>query len=92
MVKKPKEGVVIDTAAPPPKNKKFDPNTELRSDLWETMSLNDLWLQKILMQQKIDFANNIGNSALKIQLERGMQVLQVLIEEKQTVSDTHLIL
>ena len=92
MVKKPKEGVVIDTAAPRPKDKKFDPNTELRSDMWGNMPLNDLWLQKILLQEKINFCNQIGNGNMKIQLERAMAFLQALIEEKQSVSDTHLIL
>ena len=91
MVKKPKEGVVIDTAAPP-QNKKFDPNTELRSDLWEDMPLNDLWLQKILLQEKIGFCSQIGNANMKIQMDRAMTVLQMIIEEKQTVSDTNIIL
>lgn len=68
-------------------DKTFDPNKHLRSDLWSKMSLNDLWLQKILLQQRIDFANQMGNIGLKEQMERGMKMLQVYIEEKSKSSE-----
>lgn len=60
----------------------FDPNTELRSDMWEQLSLQDLWLQKILLQQRINICNSTGKIEVRNQLERGMKFLQVHIDEK----------
>ena len=60
----------------------FDPNTELRSDMWDKLTLNELWLQKILLQQRIDFCNSIKKYELKQQMERGMKFLQVRIDEQ----------
>lgn len=64
------------------KKPSFDPNTELRSDLWENLSLNDLWLQKILLQQRINYCVSTGKIDIRKQMERGMKFLQVIIEEK----------
>lgn len=60
----------------------FDPDTELRSDMWEKLSLNDLWLQKILLQQRINYCISTGKIDMRKQMERGMAFLQALIDEK----------
>lgn len=60
----------------------FDPNTELRSDMWSKLSLNELWLQKILLQQRIDFCIQLKKYGMKKQMERSMAFLQALIDEK----------
>ena len=60
----------------------FDPNTELRSDFWDKLTLNELWLQKILLQQRIDFCNSRGKVDMRKQMERGMKFLEVRIQER----------
>lgn len=60
----------------------FDPNTDLRSDMWEQLSLQDLWLQKILLQQRINICISTGKVEVRKQLEKGMKFLQVYIDEK----------
>lgn len=87
---KVKEGTVLDLTEDniTVPDEKFNPETTLRADLWPKLSLNDLWLQKILLQQRINIANNIGNVGLKEQLERGMKFLQVHIDEKNKNIET----
>ena len=61
---------------------RFNPETELRSDLWRTLSLNDLWLQRILLNQRIATVQQLNNVGMAKQMLRGLQQLDVLIEEK----------
>lgn len=65
-----------------PLSDSFDVTKQVRSDKWDTMSLNDLWHQKILLQDKINYCSLIGQVAMIEQMERGMKLLHALIEEK----------
>ena len=60
----------------------FDPEKELRSDLWDKLTLNELWLQKILLQQRMDFCGSRGKVEMRKQMERGMKFLEVRIQER----------
>ena len=91
--KKPKEGVVIDTAQEEPKQiSRFNPEIHIRSDLLENMSLNDLLLQHSLMQKRLRGAGSIANIQMQQSIQRGIDVLLSLIEEKSVdVRDDNLI-
>lgn len=81
--KKPQTKPVIDTADYyTPLTDNFDVTKDLRADKWEQLSLNDLWHQKILLQDKINFCNSIDQIAMVEQMTKGMMRLQALIEEK----------
>ena len=92
--KKPKEGVVYDTNDyyKELKPTEFDPNTQLRADLWDQMSVNDLWLQHVIIQKRLLGARSIGNYPMEQQIQKGLDRLLLLIEEKSTdIKDNSLV-
>lgn len=81
--KKPIKKPDIDTSVYyKPLTDDFDPTTTLRADKWDTMGLQDLWHQKILLQEKINYCNSIGQMQMVQQMENGMKRLHARIEEK----------
>jgi len=60
----------------------FDPQKVLDSRYWTEMSITDLWHQKLLLQEKIDVAMQMGKLGMRQQLEKGMVNLMALIKMK----------
>ena len=78
-----KEGVIIDTAEEfeiTPKD--FNPEKHLRADMWDSLSVADLWSQRLLLQARINMAGNVGHKVIQQQLMQGMKRLELIIEEK----------
>ena len=61
---------------------KFNAESELRSDLWDKMSLNDLWLQRVLLNNRMMFVQGLGKIGMYEQMARSMKFLDTLIEER----------
>jgi hypothetical protein len=66
---------------PDKKAEKFDSRKELRSDMWHSMKLSQLYSQELLLQAKMDIAQATNSESIVIQLNRGMVLLQAYIAE-----------
>lgn len=64
----------------------IDFSKELRSDLWSTLDLYDLWKQEILLNERINFAAHMNNQPLLTQMQRGLMHLQQTIKLKEDES------
>lgn len=60
----------------------FNPETEICSELWKDMSVNDLWLQKMLITQRISICKSYAKPEMYLQMEKGLKFLDAILEEK----------
>lgn len=60
-----------------------DLTKELRADLWDSLSLHDLWKQEILLKERINFAAHMNNQPMLVQMQRGLMHLQQVIKLKE---------
>ena len=79
--KEPKYKPTIDTSEIYNTKRDYNPEKDLRADLWDTMPLQELWQQKVVMNNRITYLQQMGRNDIALQVARGMQRLEVLIEE-----------
>lgn len=85
-----KTGRIFDTQEDferPFREKVFDPQKDLRSDVWDSLKLDDLWHQRILLQDKINYCLTIGQGGMAQQMDSGLRHLDVLIQERSMEED-----
>ncbi len=58
------------------------PIQQIKADEWGKMTVNDLYEQRSVLQNRVYVAAQIGNSALMQQLQIGVAHLDALIEQK----------
>jgi len=66
---------VIDTSSPPTEN-------IILADEWHSMNINELYEQKIILQNRIFASSEIKNRSLLLQLQKGMVELEAIIQQK----------
>lgn len=61
-----------------------DPQTEniVSADEWQQMSVNELYEQKIILQNRIFATSQMKNRNITVQLQRGMIQLEAIIKIK----------
>ena len=55
---------------------------EVNADSWDTMSVNELYQQLIILQERLFTAQSMGNLPLAKQVERGIKQLKGIISTK----------
>lgn len=64
---------------------------EVLANKWPEMSLEDLWSQKEIMNERMAFAKRIGHEEIIKSLSRGFIALNALIDKKASEQDSRLI-
>lgn len=54
---------------------------------WQSMTVSELWEQRIALDNKLNYALQIGHAEMIRQLQRGLTALDQLIESRAQVSD-----
>ena len=66
---------VIDTSAPPTEN-------IVSADEWLKMDVNELYEQKMILQNRIFATSQMKNRSVMVQLQKGMIQLEAIIKQK----------
>ena len=66
---------IIDTSAPQTEN-------VILADEWLTMSIAELYEQRLILQNRIFASSGIKNRPLMLQLQKGMLQLEKIIKQK----------
>jgi hypothetical protein len=70
---------VIDTQA---RKRRFNPEKDIRTDLWEEMELSDLYSQRLVLADRALFMQQKGLMQAYTQMQAAMRQLETYIEEK----------
>jgi len=66
---------VIDTSAPQTEN-------IVSANEWQEMTVNQLYEQKMILQNRIFASSEMKNRSLMLQLQKGMVQLEAIIQQK----------
>lgn len=60
--------------------KGFDPNKTINANLWRDMSLSQLYAQELMIQSKVEVAQQVNNASMETQLIQGLTLIQEYIK------------
>jgi len=63
------------------------PVNQITANEWSALSLTELWEQRVTLDNRLNYALQLGHSELIKQLQRGLSQLDEIIKQRSSTSD-----